>query len=226
MPLIREADRLGFHSVWTAEAYGSDAVTPLAWIAAQTERIHLGIGHHADAGAHARHDRDDRHDARSALRRPLPARSRRLRAAGRRGLARRRRTASRSCARASTSRSCAPSGRARSRSSTRASTTRSRTAARARSGLGKPLKSILHGRQIPDLPRRHRTEERRAVRGDRRRLAADLLLAVPRAEGLPAVARRRASRRRAAARASRSFDIAVVGHGHRRATTSRACLAW
>ena len=33
MELIKEADRLGFHSVWTAEAYGSDAVTPLAWIA-------------------------------------------------------------------------------------------------------------------------------------------------------------------------------------------------
>ena len=28
---IQEADRLGFDSVWTAEAYGSDALTPLAW---------------------------------------------------------------------------------------------------------------------------------------------------------------------------------------------------
>jgi F420-dependent oxidoreductase-like protein len=44
MPLIKEADRLGFHSVWSAEAYGSDAVTPLAWIAAQTERIHVASG--------------------------------------------------------------------------------------------------------------------------------------------------------------------------------------
>jgi F420-dependent oxidoreductase-like protein len=44
MGLIREADRLGFHSVWTAEAYGSDAVTPAAWIAAQTERIKVGTG--------------------------------------------------------------------------------------------------------------------------------------------------------------------------------------
>ena len=40
--LIREADRLGYYAVWTAEAYGSDAVSPLAWIGAQTERIHLG----------------------------------------------------------------------------------------------------------------------------------------------------------------------------------------
>ena len=42
--LVKEAERAGFHSVWTAEAYGSDAVTPLAWIAGQTSRIHLGTG--------------------------------------------------------------------------------------------------------------------------------------------------------------------------------------
>lgn len=42
MDLIREADRLGVYAVWTAEAWGSDAVTPLAWIGAQTERIRLG----------------------------------------------------------------------------------------------------------------------------------------------------------------------------------------
>jgi F420-dependent oxidoreductase-like protein len=39
---IGEADRLGFHSFWTAEAYGSDALTPLAWWGAATERIKLG----------------------------------------------------------------------------------------------------------------------------------------------------------------------------------------
>lgn len=42
MELILEADRLGIYAVWTAEAYGSDAVTPLAWIGAQTQKIHLG----------------------------------------------------------------------------------------------------------------------------------------------------------------------------------------
>ena len=42
MDLVREAERLGFHSVWTAEAYGSDAVTPLAWIGGQTSKIRLG----------------------------------------------------------------------------------------------------------------------------------------------------------------------------------------
>ncbi|HEV8675521.1 MAG TPA: LLM class F420-dependent oxidoreductase [Methylomirabilota bacterium] len=40
--LVQDADRLGYHSVWTAEAYGSDAVTPLAWLGAVTFRIHLG----------------------------------------------------------------------------------------------------------------------------------------------------------------------------------------
>jgi F420-dependent oxidoreductase-like protein len=44
MDLIGEADRLGFYSVWTAEAYGSDAITPLAWIAARTEKIHVASG--------------------------------------------------------------------------------------------------------------------------------------------------------------------------------------
>lgn len=39
---VTEADRLGFHSVWTAEAYGSDALTPLAWWGSHTERIKLG----------------------------------------------------------------------------------------------------------------------------------------------------------------------------------------
>jgi F420-dependent oxidoreductase-like protein len=40
--LALEADRLGYHSVWTSEAYGADAVTPMAWIAARTERILVG----------------------------------------------------------------------------------------------------------------------------------------------------------------------------------------
>ncbi|MBW8010611.1 MAG: LLM class F420-dependent oxidoreductase [Chloroflexi bacterium] len=42
MDIILEADRLGFDAVWTAEAYGSDCITPLAWIGAQTKNIRLG----------------------------------------------------------------------------------------------------------------------------------------------------------------------------------------
>ncbi len=40
--LAREAERLGYDSIWTAEAYGSDAVATLAWLAAKTERIKVG----------------------------------------------------------------------------------------------------------------------------------------------------------------------------------------
>ncbi|MDH3293102.1 MAG: LLM class F420-dependent oxidoreductase [Acidimicrobiia bacterium] len=39
---IAAAERLGFDSIWTAEAYGSDALTPLAWWGSATERIGLG----------------------------------------------------------------------------------------------------------------------------------------------------------------------------------------
>jgi len=40
--LAQLADRLGFHSVWTAEAYGTDAITPIAWMMARTERVRFG----------------------------------------------------------------------------------------------------------------------------------------------------------------------------------------
>jgi alkanesulfonate monooxygenase SsuD/methylene tetrahydromethanopterin reductase-like flavin-dependent oxidoreductase (luciferase family) len=42
LPLVEHADRIGIDSVWAAEAYGSDAVTVLAYLAAKTENIKLG----------------------------------------------------------------------------------------------------------------------------------------------------------------------------------------
>ncbi|MFI8274189.1 LLM class F420-dependent oxidoreductase [Streptomyces sp. NPDC085929] len=42
LDLATEAESLGYDSVWTAEAWGSDAFTPLTWIAAHTSRIRLG----------------------------------------------------------------------------------------------------------------------------------------------------------------------------------------
>ena len=39
---VLEADRLGFDSVWAAEAYGSDALIPLAWWGAATQKLKLG----------------------------------------------------------------------------------------------------------------------------------------------------------------------------------------
>ena len=44
LELTRAAEHIGYDSVWTAEAYGSDAATVLAWLAAGTERIKLGAG--------------------------------------------------------------------------------------------------------------------------------------------------------------------------------------
>jgi F420-dependent oxidoreductase-like protein len=42
--IVQEAERLGYDSVWAAEAYGSDTATVLAWLAGQTTRIRLGAG--------------------------------------------------------------------------------------------------------------------------------------------------------------------------------------
>src|SRR6202012_4106389 len=39
---VQAAEELGYDSVWTAEAYGSDAATILAWLAGETTRIRLG----------------------------------------------------------------------------------------------------------------------------------------------------------------------------------------
>jgi len=41
---VLEAERLGYYVLWSAEAYGSDAATPLAWIGALTTKIKLGTG--------------------------------------------------------------------------------------------------------------------------------------------------------------------------------------
>jgi len=40
--LVQEADRLGVHAVWAAEAYGSDVISPLAWLGPLTKNIKLG----------------------------------------------------------------------------------------------------------------------------------------------------------------------------------------
>jgi len=44
MDLILEAERLGYTSVWAGESYGTDAVTPIAWVLARTSRINAGTG--------------------------------------------------------------------------------------------------------------------------------------------------------------------------------------
>ena len=42
IPLVQQAESLGFDSVWTAEAYGSDSIVPLTWVAAHTSKIRCG----------------------------------------------------------------------------------------------------------------------------------------------------------------------------------------
>jgi F420-dependent oxidoreductase-like protein len=42
MELVREAERLGYEAVWCGEAYGTDAVSPAAWVLAQTQKIKAG----------------------------------------------------------------------------------------------------------------------------------------------------------------------------------------
>ena len=42
--IVQEAERLGYDSVWAAEAYGSDTATVLGWLAGQTSKIRLGSG--------------------------------------------------------------------------------------------------------------------------------------------------------------------------------------
>jgi F420-dependent oxidoreductase-like protein len=42
VPMVQRAEALGYHSVWTAEAYGSDSIVPLIWAGAHTTKINLG----------------------------------------------------------------------------------------------------------------------------------------------------------------------------------------
>ena len=44
LEMAQEADRLGYDSIWAAEAYGSDAATVLAWLATNTKRAKIASG--------------------------------------------------------------------------------------------------------------------------------------------------------------------------------------
>ena len=124
--LVAAAEEAGFDTVFTAEAWGSDAYTPLAWWGRETTRMRLGTSVIQLSARTPTALRDGRADARSPLRRTPHPRPRRLRSAGRRGLVRRRSSPSRWPAPASTSTSCARSGPARRRCTATARTTRCR----------------------------------------------------------------------------------------------------
>ena len=65
---VQLAERLGYDSVWTAEAYGADALTPLAYLAASTEPHQARDRRRADLGPHPGRDRDGVRHARIARR--------------------------------------------------------------------------------------------------------------------------------------------------------------
>ena len=82
--LVQRAEELGYDSVWSAEAYGSDAVTPLAYLAALTKRIRAGHRDHAACGADAGQRGDVcRHCGCACRRRPFHRRPGRVRTADR-----------------------------------------------------------------------------------------------------------------------------------------------
>ena len=68
MDAIKHAENLGYDSLWTAEAYGSDAVTPAAWILAQTERLKVGTAIMQMPRTVACHGRDDGYESGRAIR--------------------------------------------------------------------------------------------------------------------------------------------------------------
>src|SRR5215210_321388 len=86
--LVLEAERLGYSAVWCGESYGSDAVSPIAWVLARTSRIEAGTGIMQMPARTPRLRRHDGDDAAASLRRPLSLRHRALRPAGGGGLAR------------------------------------------------------------------------------------------------------------------------------------------
>ena len=204
--LAQEADRLGYHSGWTAEAYGTDAVTPLTWLMAHTERMSFGTAIMQMPARSPGDDGDDRRDARPDERRPVPARPRRSR--GRRS------------PRAGT---VSPYGKPLGKTREYVEIVREILRREAplehhgahydipysgpdATGLGKPLKLIVHPSRA-DIPIYLAAigPKNVAARAEiARRLAPDLLLARPAPATRTATRSSRASRRPAATRASPS----------------------
>ena len=186
--LAEEAERCGFHSVWTSEAYGSDAVSPLALGRRAHDEHQARDGDHADARALAGDDGGHRRDARLALAAAVccsgsarPARRSRRAGTARPG-------ASRSRGRASTSASSGRSSAARSRSSTTASTTTSRTPAPTQPGSGSRSRSSSTHR-APTCRSTSPRSGRRTSRSPRRSPTAGC-----RSSSRPSASRRRTGR--------------------------------
>ena len=173
--LVMEADRLGYDSVWTAESYGSDALTPLAWWGSQTERVRLGTSLVPALGAHADGHGHGGADPGPPLGRALRARPRASRAPGGRGLVRpalprppgphprvRRRRA--------------PGARPREAGDQRRPALPAAVSGRDRTGQAAQVDRAPAAGRHPDHSGSGGAEERRPGGGDRRRLVPHLLL--------------------------------------------------
>ena len=188
--LAEEAERCGFHSVWTSEAYGSDAVSPLAWVGGRTTSIKLGTAIMQMPA------RSPATTAATVATLDLLSGGRVLLGLGTSG--------------PQVAEGWHGQAWGKPLTRTREYVDIVRTILRREeplehhgahydipysgpdaTGLGKPLKLIVHPPRAgrADLPRGDRAEERRARRRDRGRLAADLLLARAVRRDAPADAR-------------------------------------
>ena len=173
--LARQAEDLGYDSVWTAESWGSDVFTPLAYLAAQHQPHPAGHRHRADGRAHAHRHGDARHHPGPPVRRPRDPGAGAERAAGRRGLVRP--AVPEAAGAHARVRRGDPQGAAPRDGDQRR---RVLPAAVSGPGLDGPGQAAAHqpapAAQGPaDLPRRRGPEERRPDRRDRRRLAPAVL---------------------------------------------------
>ena len=173
---LAEAERLGFDSCWTAEAYGSDAAHT-ARVVGRRDRTHQArYVDLPDLGAHTHRDGDGRAHARPSLRRPLRARARCVGPAGGGRLVRRRLPpAARTHARVRRDRAASAPARCAGRVQGRPLPTTEPERHRLRQAV--EVDRAPAPRRSSDLPRGRRPEERRALGRDRRRLAADVLRA-------------------------------------------------
>ena len=174
--LVREADRLGYDSVWTAESYGSDELTPLAWWGSQTERVRLGTSL-CQLSARTDRDGDGRPDHGPPFGRALRARPRRLGAPGGRGLVRPALPRSPG-AHPRVRGHRAPGPGPREAGDQRRPPLPAPVSGRHRTGQAAQVDRPPAACRHPDHSRRRRAQERRAGGGDCRRLVPHLLLAV------------------------------------------------
>ena len=210
--LVAAAEDAGFDAIFTAEAWGSDAFTPLAWWGRDTSRVRLGHLDRADVRPFADLHRDARADPRPPDRWPGGAGHGRERPAGRRGLVRpavRQAAGPHPRGRRHRPQGAGPRGAGHQRRAALPAAVRRRGLDRTRQAA-EADRAPVAGRH-PDLAGRRGSEERRADGRDRRRLDPDLLHAED-GRDVPALARRGLRARRVPVVRATDFEIAATCH--------------